>query len=203
MGLNVRGRAGDRVFNWEGQVMPEIKITQDVNDFIKKCSDIVGKHADDTFNQETSLECVEKRMESPIEHIFYTAFRTLMKINYMRQAEPEMYKGEFVFYGTDIIPQVQIGDYRVDFIVCHAPILGQPGKNLIVECDSQEFHDRDEKQRRYEKKRERFLQSQGFHIYRFTGSEIKRNPFKVAAESISYITGWEVENILDPNFGVE
>lgn len=61
-------------------------------------------------------------------------------------------------------------------------------KSLIVECDSQEFHERTEKERRYEKARDRHLLSMGYKVFHYTGSEICKDPIGVAIEILVYLT---------------
>ncbi len=52
--------------------------------------------------------------------------------------------------GYFINPQVSIGKYRVDFVVSLINS-DHHQKRVIVECDGHDFHDKDKKQRAYEK----------------------------------------------------
>jgi len=56
----------------------------------------------------------------------------------------------------------------------------------VVECDSQQFHERTEEERRYEKARDRFLQKKGYKIFHYTGADIKSNYKKIVREIIRY-----------------
>lgn len=72
-----------------------------------------------------------------------------------------------------IVPQYKVGAYRLDFAVfygCDGVI-----KFLAVECDGHEFHERTKQQAQRDKSRDRFLQSRGIPVFRFTGSEIFAN----------------------------
>lgn len=69
-------------------------------------------------------------------------------------------------------------------------------EDVIIECDSQMFHDRTERERRYEKMRDRYLIQQGYKTFHYTGKEITDSPFKVAAEILAYVTKSSVEDIL-------
>jgi Uncharacterized protein conserved in bacteria len=60
-------------------------------------------------------------------------------------------------------------------------------RQVIVECDSQQFHERTEEERRYEKQRDRFLTVEGYKVFHFTGAEIVRNPWSVAAEILEFV----------------
>lgn len=60
-------------------------------------------------------------------------------------------------------------------------------KVVIIECDSQQFHERTEPERRYEKARDRFLQVEGYKIFHYTGASIKNNSLDIAKEIIAYV----------------
>lgn len=80
----------------------------------------------------------------------------------------------------EVFPQYHIGDYRVDFCV------KSKNHSIVVECDSQAFHDRSEKERAYEKKKDRYLQKNNYKVFRFTGRDILSNPLAIANEVISF-----------------
>jgi very-short-patch-repair endonuclease len=74
-----------------------------------------------------------------------------------------------------IYPQCSIEPYRVDFLIVVA--IGNSRKWIVVECDGHDFHEKTKAQAAHDKKRDRFLQSKGLSVFRFTGAEIwKRNP---------------------------
>lgn len=186
----------------------EIKpMVTDVMEFLKKCADIAASFEHDTFHYNEFYYIQKNPVDSPIEQILHCALKTIMKLNFMPDADCVRIDGKDYVVGANIIPQVQIGKYRVDFIVSLSKYPKHDGtqdvSEVIVECDSQAFHERSEKERRYEKERDRFLQRNGHKVFHFTGKEIKDTPFKVAAEIISHITGWNVDEIVDPNFITE
>lgn len=86
-------------------------------------------------------------------------------------------------------PQVQIGKYRVDFLVhdCNNEV------RIIIECDGHDFHEKTKEQAHRDKKRDRDLQAAGYKVFRFTGSEIWKTRGRVVAESIKNDCGdyWE------------
>ena len=59
------------------------------------------------------------------------------------------------------------------------------GNKYVIECDSQQFHENTEKERRYEKERDRYMTKEDYKILRYTGKEIMENPYKVAKNAIS------------------
>lgn len=84
--------------------------------------------------------------------------------------------------GIVFSPQVEIGKYKVDFCIT-IPIYNQEkDKKIIIECDGHEFHEKTKEQAQHDKERDRYLQAEGYPIYRFTGSEIYKNPLKIYFE---------------------
>ena len=75
-------------------------------------------------------------------------------------------------------PQVQVGNYRVDFMV--------DGMMIVVECDGYDQH-KTKEQMAKDYKRERYLVSQGYTVIRFTGSEINKDPDGCAKELFEMI----------------
>ncbi|WAP69069.1 endonuclease domain-containing protein [Jiella pelagia] len=70
-------------------------------------------------------------------------------------------------------PQHQIGRFKADFLVTCSSL---PDKKLVVECDGHQFHERTKEQAQHDKSRDRDIQSAGYAIMRFTGSEIHKDP---------------------------
>lgn len=120
-------------------------------------------------------ECPE--VKSPIEALMYFS---LSVVSQMRE-------GIYLSIHT----QKRIGRYCVDFLITatenHA--LHQPrlSSTVIVECDGHEFHEKTKDQARKDKQRDRFLQSQGFPVLRFTGSEIWSDCMAKADEVLEFL----------------
>ena len=105
-----------------------------------------------------------------------------------------------------IQPQARIGDYRVDFLLSF-DAMERTQKNtisdgadpqwldvhvekkLIIECDGHDYHERTKEQARKDKSRDRKLQSLGFPVYRYTGSELFQDPFACAAQVLHVVSG--------------
>ena len=168
------------------------KIVKDVLSFIRSSSEIVGNYEAELFDIDMWNQCQDYPIDSPIEQIFFVAFKTLMTINSI-DSEPHEVNGKSFFNGVGIIPQKEIGKYRVDFFTFFENTTEKIRREVVVECDSQEFHERSEQERRYEKARDRFLQSNGYKVFRFTGKEIKDEPFRVARDVLAYLTGDEMD----------
>lgn len=180
------------------------KLEKNVWDFLDRCCKEVGKHEEMGFSQEMFCACIEKGIESPIEQILYMAIHTIIRLNYIDEADIETFNGENYIVGFWIDPQHKIDKYRVDFLVSYgeSPKKGEQGyyqkiRKVIVECDSQAFHERTEPERRYEKARDRYLQSHGYKVFRYTGSEIVKEPMRVAKEIVAFVIEQDIEDLLD------
>lgn len=79
--------------------------------------------------------------------------------------------------GVEIKQQVGIGHYRVDFMLGRRKPDGRADCLVVVECDGSRYHDAIE-----DAKRDRFIQTHGAAILRFTGSEINAHPDRCASE---------------------
>lgn len=79
--------------------------------------------------------------------------------------------------------QEQIGKYRVDFTFKSA----DGNKKLVVECDGHDFHEKTKEQASRDKERDRFLQSEGWVVFRFSGSDIWNNPNSVTGEILDFL----------------
>lgn len=158
-----------------------LKLEDDVEKVLNSFSELVGRAENHSFHVDLSNECFDCELESPIEKIFLIAFKAVGRIN-----------GHFHEIGqsVSIDPQKKIDKYRVDFEVAliHWE-KSQTIRRAVVECDGHEFHDRSEPERRYEKQRDRYLQSLGYRIFHFTGKEIKDDPVSTVSEVLAFLTG--------------
>jgi len=182
-------------------------VANNVLKFLDECSEEIGKHESIGFHQEIWNDFIELNIESPIEQLLYCALKAIQKFNLMEDDEPVQDKdGIWYVRGLYIGPQYRIDNYRVDFKISWGSIHGYTRdqgiqlprmmvKEIIIECDSQEFHERIENERRYEKIRDRHLLKKGYKVMHFTGKEITDHALKVAAEIIAYLTDSDINNI--------
>jgi len=154
---------------------------------IESCASDVGKQAEEEFNIKLFNSCLIVEILSPIEQVLWCGLRLILRLNYLDAVNPE---DAILFIGS----QCEIGRYRVDFCITNA----RNQKRVVVECDSQEFHDRSEKERRYEKMRDRFLQKEGYTVFRYTGKEILNNYRNIAREIVGFCLD-ETDLTTDPN----
>ena len=73
--------------------------------------------------------------------------------------------------------------YKIDFVV-EAP---NGEMKLAIELDGHDFHEKTKEQAARDRQRERTIVKQGYTIFRFTGSEVFRNPRKCVEEVIEMI----------------
>lgn len=82
-------------------------------------------------------------------------------------------------------PEIEGKRYRADFKVTARSEDGEP--SVLIECDGHDFHEKTKEQARRDKSRDRALQSAGYHVLHFTGSEIWRDPKRCAHEVIDFL----------------
>lgn len=185
------------------------KLTKNVEKFILTTASSIAELEKLNFIDGMMNECIEypnpnQLMESPIEQLLYVALSATCKVNGIKIADTISTPHGTYVDGLYIEPQRRLGKYRVDFYVAYTTPYwngNEYQKKVIVECDSQKFHERTEKERRYEKRRDRFFASENIHVFHFTGTEIHTQPFRVAAEIIAYLVPWlknDYRRIYDP-----
>lgn len=127
---------------------------------------------------------------SPIEKLLLAALFADHRIGptsivFMGQYKPsDRHKADETIY---IYQQAEVGKYRADFLIYDRSVpaeLAEP-RWMIVECDGHDFHERTKEQARHDKQRDRFFQSKGYKVLRFTGSEIWQDAEGCANEIIN------------------
>lgn len=91
-----------------------------------------------------------------------------------------------------VFAQEPILHYWADFLLVGvSPILAEP-RFVIVECDGLDYHSTREQVRR-DAARQESLIGTGFHVIRHTGSEIFRDPHRVASRTLEGFAdhGWK------------
>lgn len=146
----------------------------------------------------------DRNGDTPIERLFYAALH--LSVAYCEQeyftavrlVPIDAFEGWKDAPDVDrqqifISPQVNIAGWRVDFLIhvfadwARAPQPGPMGWNkLIVECDGHDFHERTKEQAARDRDRDRQAQLAGIEIFRFTGSELWRDPLGCADQ----VTAW-------------
>jgi very-short-patch-repair endonuclease len=143
---------------------------------------------------------LRKRCESPIESLLYSHLVFLIcgyeNRLYTLPAEDDFYAPSVA---VSVVPQHQVGPYRVDFCV-QADISPKWVPNgrvvkLAIECDGHAFHEKTKDQAARDKTRDRFLVQHGYRVLRFTGSEIWKDA-QACAEQVEAVLSDAVEEHL-------
>lgn len=131
---------------------------------------------------------VMQRDLNEIEKTFFTAFCEYYRIAQENIDDYIFAEGERGRHPIRIWSQYPIGISYADFLI---ETNGSPAEtNFVVEIDGQEYHKT--KHQRYEDYcRERFFQKKGFHVVRFTGSEVFVDALKCCNELDSIINAVE------------
>ncbi len=161
--------------------MSVVKIEKNVQEFIIWASREVGKYEEDNFNVDIFMDIQGQEVDSPIEQLLWCALKFVIKLNNLEGV-----------VGCE--PQSVYDKFRMDF--CLTCVINNKEKLLAVECDSQQWHERTERERRYEKRRDRILQSAGHDVFHYTGKEIIENPVEIAIEILSELTGRDKKDFI-------
>ena len=130
---------------------------------------------------------------SPIERGFFLAFMVFVhneygqRQYYLKSDDQGVLESEE--FGFHIRPQYKVNSWRVDYAI---RLNGPSGMTpiLIVECDGHHFHERTKEQAASDRNRDRELQKLGYAVFRFTGSEIWRDPMRCAATAAEFLWNW-------------
>lgn len=140
--------------------------------------------ASDFYNDkfEILVEEMGRKCGSPIEAMFGVAFVILvdtMAVNMIVQDGDgeEVDPSDFEF---SLVRQKPIGKFTSDFLIGWTYKDERP--KIVIECDGHQFHEKTKEQAAHDKSRDRWMQSQGYLVFRFTGSEIYKNAFGCAFE---------------------
>lgn len=155
--------------------------------------------------------------ESPAERLFLLGFllalpkdpekwpngdRPVAKMSWLPECEPDCESegkmsdyllGGIKYIGRDfdIYAQRRIGDYRVDFAIEPIDLASYDPTfwGVAIEIDGHDFHEKTKAQASADRERDRFVQSEGYNILRFTGSDIYKSPALAAEEVLLFASG--------------
>lgn len=170
---------------------------------------------DNSISSEVGWICkLLKYCKSPIERVFVTSLWSLsVSTMHLVNNRPILLTPDGHSFGSEpfslcnltIEPQAKIANYFVDFRLTY--VLEQPDfeakdkagipgvkvrqNQIVVECDGHDFHERTKEQAAKDKSRDRALQTAGYKVFRYTGSEIWANPVKCATEVANCLEQWD------------
>lgn len=91
-------------------------------------------------------------------------------------------------YEAFLVPQFEMPTgHRLDFLLQWKSVWADEPLRIGIECDGHEFHEKTKDQATRDKRRDRAIQMEGVPIYRFTGSEIFKNPASCAKEVLEIV----------------
>jgi very-short-patch-repair endonuclease len=126
-----------------------------------------------------------------IEKLFLYALDAYCEYHICEREPILIYKqpGEFAidaakepFSGVCVEQQVDVGDWRVDFVIHEYDWTCEKWRSVIVECDGHDFHERTKEQAARDRSRDRRASLSGTTVLRFTGSEIWNDPLGCAEQ---------------------
>jgi len=135
---------------------------------------------------ESLLQAVEKG-ESPIEQLLCLALVFSVPMTRTRFRQVAGRSASLDFY-TQVPVRVGGRTYRVDALIsAKAPEHPEREFRLVIECDGHDYHERTKEQAARDRSRDRALTAAGYHVLRFTGSEIWSDPWRCRDEILTVI----------------
>lgn len=138
---------------------------------------------------------------SPIEELLLAAFYSVSgdgfaEVRMMGKSDNLRIPttGETIF----VYQQARVDKYCVDFLIADqsCPLEFGQGRWMVVECDGHDYHERTKEQAKHDKRRDRFFQSRGFKVLRFTGSEIWADPTACVDEILEQLGADEMWRVV-------
>jgi very-short-patch-repair endonuclease len=148
--------------------------------FKEKAREIYGEIHKESFDMQMFHYLYDIGISSPIEEIFFMALHLQCAELDHEFTTDEIKERKGFKFTLAVVPQKQIGKYRVDFLIQLAQ--GKEIRELIVELDGHDFHEKNKHQRSYEKARDRFLIQSGYMVFHYTGSDVVSKPHHIAYE---------------------
>lgn len=162
--------------------------------------DLLVEQAVSYVEGEVSASYEDAAGDTEIEKLLFHAICTVVRVGsceYDNVVIPEQFQQPVSViqehHRTWLIiePQKQFEWGRVDFLL-HSYSWGVFTKRaegwhrLVVECDGHDFHERTKEQAAKDRNRDREAQLGGLPVFRFTGSEIWRDPWGCAEKVIQW-----------------
>lgn len=125
------------------------------------------------------IEEIEPFCESEIEKLLGATILASLRLAFGERVivcKPEDEGSRPVERVILIIPQYRFLNYRIDFAMRITRPEDLSKQYVFIECDGHDFHERTKEQAARDRKRDREIQTAGFPLLRFTGSEIYRDP---------------------------
>ena len=134
------------------------------------------------------VEMLSVQCESPIEVGFLRALMGLWLFDRRIKFDALPVLPLETEWTARVFLQHEVGDLRLDFAI---HVTAQEGGRALsawiaVECDGHDFHEKTKEQVARDKARDRSITSQGYRIFRFSGSEIYRDNVLCAQQVVNF-----------------
>ena len=139
----------------------------------KKCATIAGKVCESP---------IEAAALASLVFCDWTPFMTIPAA--ICQPGEQLPQGDII-----ICPQFNLGPYRLDFLVIAKSPNGRQ-KWVNVECDGDEFHNKDKPTWASDRERDKFVTGCGVQVFRFTGAQLWKDATGCVQELISEMSTW-------------
>lgn len=139
------------------------------------------------------------RCESPLEIAMAEVLMRLSRFVPRKRRDHAWELGVWDGWALCLLAQPEIGPYRPDLAIVsyHQRDWGDGNFPfvILIEVDGHDFHERTKEQARHDKQRDRFFTRHGASTFRFTGSEVYRNPNSCAQEVFEYALRVQDDNL--------
>lgn len=126
-------------------------------------------------------EMEEGKIKSPIEQMFYVAWQYGCEGNDDCTLDAQHKVGKFKCdFSVMLLDHFVNHEYR--FTLKELEQLDKELPKIVIELDGHQWHEKHASQVEKDKQRERFIVSQGYKVYRFSGWEVFRNPLDCVSE---------------------
>lgn len=167
------------------------ELPENVAAVLRVAANTYGEISKNRFIENMESEALDN-VKSPIEAIFYFALNLLCFAEGISTTPDPWYDQHGVIragHGISIDAQCKIDKYTVDFSITKVAgqLQGEPFESVIIELDGHDFHDKNKEQRAYEKARDRFFVKRGDKVLHYTGSEVVKDPYRIAHEVLTIL----------------
>ncbi|GJM43456.1 MAG: hypothetical protein DHS20C21_02980 [Gemmatimonadota bacterium] len=148
----------------------------------------LGRRREDLFERQAVVDCewAMHKCQSPIEELFALGLVSLAGEEEVLKFEHGNEMGGPDYVRTLVFQQFEILNYRADFFLQRVCDHEKSVRQIVVECDGHDFHDRTKEQARRDKKRDREMQVY-CPVLRFTGSEIYADHLSCARQALEFL----------------
>lgn len=148
---------------------------------------VIRAHRDDIESEWGILGGIAAMTESPIEVGFMAGLIRVCKRHrlgltwkHKHGSISTLFRAPDDTWMVNIMPQSEIGPYRVDFkVLAFKPSEITTRRQIVIECDGKDFHTDQERERT----RDDYLKKQGYAVLHFMGSTLHANAVE-CAESV-------------------